>query len=195
MTLNIPVWYGNGTKEAMLMHVTATLDAIKKRGHFKAYDEAQVLYMEQKEVVKSTKASLSLLDGASKGLGKSKKTSKKAKEAKGVTKVPDNPMRATFQVDLEKAKSAAKNTKGGMTAAASQMVAFYTNLLSVKAKYAWNMIVKEQTEGDPYVDLQGISQSGPRGMSRKSFNNCVLFHLLTVFPINAAEQEKYCMQV
>jgi hypothetical protein len=28
-------------------------------------------------------------------------------------------------------------------------------------------------------------------MNRKSFNNCVMFHLLTVFPINAAEQEKY----
>jgi hypothetical protein len=28
-------------------------------------------------------------------------------------------------------------------------------------------------------------------MSRKSFNNCVMFHLLTAFPINAAEQEKY----
>jgi hypothetical protein len=28
-------------------------------------------------------------------------------------------------------------------------------------------------------------------MSRNSFNNCVMFRLLTAFPINAAEQEKY----
>jgi hypothetical protein len=28
-------------------------------------------------------------------------------------------------------------------------------------------------------------------MSRESFNDCVMFHLLTAFPINAAEQEKY----
>jgi hypothetical protein len=28
-------------------------------------------------------------------------------------------------------------------------------------------------------------------MSRDSFNDCVLFHLLTAFPINAAEKEKY----
>jgi hypothetical protein len=33
MTLNLTVWWGNGTKEAMLMHVTATLDVIMKRGH------------------------------------------------------------------------------------------------------------------------------------------------------------------
>jgi hypothetical protein len=44
---------------------------------------------------------------------------------------------------------------------------------------------------NPYVNLQGVSLEGPRGMSRKLFNNCVMFHLLTVFPINAAEQEKY----
>jgi hypothetical protein len=28
-------------------------------------------------------------------------------------------------------------------------------------------------------------------MARKLFHECVMFHLLTVFPINAAEQEKY----
>jgi hypothetical protein len=28
-------------------------------------------------------------------------------------------------------------------------------------------------------------------MSCKLFNNCMMFHLLTVFPISAAEQEKY----
>jgi hypothetical protein len=46
-------------------------------------------------------------------------------------------------------------------------------------------------EGNPYVDLQGISQKGPRGMSCQLFDNCMLFHLVTMFPINAAEQEKY----
>ncbi len=61
----------------------------------------------------------------------------------------------------------------------------------VEAKYAWIKIVEEQTEGNPYVDLQGISQKGPKGVSRQLFDNCVTFHLLTVFPINAAEQEKY----
>jgi hypothetical protein len=33
-TLNFPVWQENGTREGFLMHVTAMLDAIKKRGHF-----------------------------------------------------------------------------------------------------------------------------------------------------------------
>jgi hypothetical protein len=44
-----------------------------------------------------------------------------------------------------------------MTAAATKMFAFYANLLSVQAKYAWNKIIKKQMEGNPYVDLQGVS--------------------------------------
>ncbi len=78
-----------------------------------------------------------------------------------------------------------------MTAAASKMFLFYLNLLSPESKYAWNKIVSEQTESDPYVNLQSDSLEGPRGMSRALFNDCVMFHLLTAFPINAAEQEKY----
>jgi hypothetical protein len=78
-----------------------------------------------------------------------------------------------------------------MTAAANLMFTFYSNLLSPKSKYAWNNIVVEQTEGNPYVNLQGVSLEGLRGMSCKLFNNCVMFHLLTMFPINAAKQEKY----
>jgi hypothetical protein len=197
-TLNFPVWYNNETREAFLMHVTVVLDAIKKHGHFKDYEEAQMAYVEQKEAVKSAKAGLALLDGASVGLGKLGKKSKKAKEAeakskeaKGATKVPKDPMKANFQANLEKAKKATEDSKSTMTAAASKMFAFYSNLLSVKSKYAWNKIVVEQMESNLFGDLQGVSQEGPRGMTRESFNNSVVFHLLAVFPINAAEQEKH----
>jgi hypothetical protein len=55
----------------------------------------------------------------------------------------------------------------------------------------WNKIVKEQTEADPFKDLLGMSRKGPRGLLRELFEDCTMFHLLTVFPNNAAEQEKY----
>jgi hypothetical protein len=193
-TLNFPVWHDNGTKEAFLMHVMAVLDAIKKRGHFKDYKKARKAYVEHKGAAKSAKPSLTLLNGTSEGSGKSRKSSKKAKEAeakskeaKGATKVPKNPMKAAFQANLEKAKKAAKDTQGAMTAAASKMFAFYLNLLSPKSKYTWKKIVVKQTESNLFVNLQGISLEGPRGMSHESFNDCVMFHLLTKFPINAAE--------
>jgi hypothetical protein len=100
-------------------------------------------------------------------------------------------MKANFYANLEKANKAAKDAKGAMTTATSQMFAFYTNLLSVKSKYSWNKIVIKQTESDLYVNLQDVFLEGPRGMSHKSFNNCVVLHLLTIFPMNAEEQEKY----
>ena len=46
-------------------------------------------------------------------------------------------------------------------------------------------------ESNSFVNLQGVTLEGPRGKSCKSFNDCIMFHLLTAFPINAAEQEKY----
>ncbi len=46
-------------------------------------------------------------------------------------------------------------------------------------------------ESNPFVNLQGVSLEGPKAMSCKLFNNCVMFCLLTVFPINAAEQQKF----
>ncbi len=105
--------------------------------------------------------------------------------------MPKDPMKAAFQVDLEKAKKATEDAQSAMTTAASKMFAFYSNLLSPESKYLWNKIVVEQTESDLFVNLQGVTHEGPRGISCKSFNDCMMFHLLTVFPINVADQEKH----
>ncbi len=90
--------------------------------------------MEHKQAVKSAQASLALLDRTSKELGKLHKSKKakeaeakakeaeaKSKEVKGATKVPEDPMKAAFQVDLEKAKKAVEDAQGAMTADASKM--------------------------------------------------------------------------
>jgi hypothetical protein len=114
---------------------------------------------------------------AKEALEEAQETKSEAKEAQEATKLTDDTMKVGFQVDLEKAKQAQETTKGVMTAAMSLMFTFYSNLLSPESKDAWNKI--------------GISMEGPRELSRKSFNDCIMFHLLTAFPINAAEQEKY----
>ncbi len=91
-----------------------------------------MLYVAKKEVVKQAKASLSLLDWASNGTEKSKKSSKKAKEPEATTGASDQEMQANFQANLTKAKEAAENTKVAMTLAANKMFAFYANLLLVR---------------------------------------------------------------
>jgi hypothetical protein len=60
-TLNFPVWHENGTREAFLMHVTAILDSIKKRGHFHDYEKAEKVHKEAKKAIESAWAALSLL--------------------------------------------------------------------------------------------------------------------------------------
>jgi hypothetical protein len=97
---------------------------------------------------------------------------------------------------IKQAQEAADKAKAKGEQAAADMFKLYANLLSVSAKYAWNKIVHEQTASNIYTDFQVCSKNGPRGLLRKSFNNCVMFHLLTVFSNNAAEQERcYIMNV
>jgi hypothetical protein len=52
-------------------------------------------------------------------------------------------MKAGFQADLEKTKKAVEDTKGAMTAAASEMFAFHSNLLSPESKYLWKKILSK----------------------------------------------------
>jgi hypothetical protein len=206
-TLNYPVWHKNGTCKAFLVHVTVVLDAIKKRGAFKDYEKAQKAYMKAKKAAELVEAGLALLDGtrtgskenckkkapakAKEALVKAQETKSETKKAEEVTNMTNDTMKAGFKVDHEKAKQVQATAKGAMTAAASQMFAFYLILLCPKSKYSWNKIISKQTESDLFVNLQGVSLEGPRGMSCESFNDCIMFHLLTVFPINPAEQEKY----
>jgi hypothetical protein len=210
-TLNFPVWHENGTREAFLMHVMAVLNAMKKRGHFKDYDRAQKAYEEATKAAELAEAGLALLEGTSEGttskhkkkalvkakeaakeaLAKAQETESETKDAREAPDVTEDSMKAGFQVDLEKVKQARETAQGAMTAAANLMFTFYSNMLSPKSMYAWNKVVIEQIECNPYVNLQGVSLEGPRGMSHELFTDCIMFHLHTAFPINAAEQEKY----
>jgi hypothetical protein len=155
-------------------------------------------------VVKQAKAALALLMApASEGKKSSEKASKKSskkssekalqktKEGVASANAPAPELRAEYQADYEKAKFSTETAKNKCKAAATKMFQFYVNLLSLDAKYAWNKIVKKQTEADLLKDHQDVSRKGPRGPLQESFDNCIMFHLLTVFPNNAAEQEKY----
>jgi hypothetical protein len=179
---HIPIWHA-GTHKAFLMHMSIALNAIEKWGTFKAYAEACALYMEHCKVVKQLKAALALVNAtASKGEKNSKKASQKPKEGAAPAEAIAPELHAECEKDLEKANFATETTKNKKESTAKQMFQFYANLLSLDAKYALNKIVKEQTETDPYKDLQGMSRKDPRGLSCESFDNCIMLHLLTMFP-------------
>ncbi len=119
--LRLSIWHTR-TCEALLMHMGLTLDAIKKRGHFKAYKEAQELYVKQCKEAKQAKAALAELDGATgKGPGNSRKSSKKAKEAAAMADAPHPELQENFPLDLKKAKEVAENAKDKMEFAAKKI--------------------------------------------------------------------------
>jgi hypothetical protein len=119
------------------------------------------------------------------------KASQKTKEGVALSDTTAPDLRKEYKALYEKAMFAKETAKNKTEGAGTKMFQFYTNLLSSDVKYAWNKIVREQTEADSYKDLKGMSRKDPGGLSGESFDNCVMFHLLTVFPNNAAEQEKY----
>jgi hypothetical protein len=185
-------------RKAFLIHVGSAQEAIKKKGYFKSFEDHSKTYADKRKKVKELKDQLVALREASATPTKisgQAGTSKKSKDPKETTveasKEGSAAVRATIKAELKQALEAVEEATTKRDKAAEDMLQFYANLLSVDARYAWNKIVHEQFEADPYTDLQGLTRKGPREMLRKSFEDCVMFHLLTLFPNNAAEQERY----
>ena len=78
---------------------------------------------------------------------------------------------------------------------AEKMFVLYENLLSKNNQSKWTTIVASQIGASPWTDLKGTVHSEPRSPSVQSFEDCVTFHLLTVFPQDTAEQERYYVNV
>jgi hypothetical protein len=185
--LRVPIWH-SGTREAFLIHVGSAREAIEKKGYFKSFEDHSEDYSEKREKIKELKKQLEALKEALTAQPQEKAPKETAVEAEDNSSAT---LQAETKTELKQALKAAEKATTLRDKAAADMFQLYANLLSVNARYAWNKIVQEQTEADPYQDLQGLTRKGPRGMSRMSFKDCVMFHLLTVFPNNAAEQERY----
>jgi hypothetical protein len=195
--LQVPIWH-SGMREAFLIHVGSAQEGIKKKGYFQSFEDHSGTYADKREKVKELKDQLVALREASAAPAKTSGqagTSKKSKDPKETTiearEEGSAALRATIKAELKQALEAIEEATTKHDKAAKDMFQLYTNLLSVDARYAWSKIVRKQTKADPYTGLQGLTRKGPRGMLRKSFEDCVMFHLLTVFPNNVAEQERH----
>ncbi len=78
-TLNFAVWQENGTRKAFLMHVTAVLNGIKKRGHLDDYKKAVGQYEKAKEAVETARAGLLLLQKMQESQARKRKRPRKAR--------------------------------------------------------------------------------------------------------------------
>jgi hypothetical protein len=175
--LRLPIWHC-GTRKAFLMHVSSALDAIKKQGTFKAYREAHEAYLEQRKVAKQAKATLAPFTASTskaekafekasekeptKKSSEKEKASKKTKEGTALANAPAPELFGKHQALYNKVTFAKETVKNKRESAATEMLQFYENVLTLDAKYARNKIVLEQTEADPFKDLQCVEER-PKG--------------------------------
>jgi hypothetical protein len=148
----------------------------QKKGYFKSFEDHSETYADKRDKVKELKDQLVALREASETPTKTSGqagTFKKSKNPKETTVEASEEgsaaLRAMIKAELKQALEAVEEATTKRDKAAKDMFQLYANLLSINARYAWDKIVHEQTEADPYTDLQGLTRKGPRGMSRKSF--------------------------
>ena len=160
----------------------------QEKVYFKSYKEYSGTFADKCDKIKQLQSQLAELDETS---GTYRKSNKNAKETTVEASSTSSTLRADIMNELKQAMEATEEATARRDKAAEDMFKLYANLLSVNARYAWNKIVQEQTNANPNTDLQGLTKKEPRGFLCKSFEDCVMFHLLTVFPNSAAEQERY----
>ena len=96
---------------------------------------------------------------------------------------------------FQEAKSKIRDKNLACTEVAGKMFVLYKNLLSKNACHKWTTIVESQVDADTWTDSTVTVHTVAQSPSYKSFKDCVEFHLLTVFPLDAAEQERYYINV
>jgi hypothetical protein len=75
--------------------------------------------------------------------------------------------------------------------AAEGFFLLYANLLSKDTRFCWDKIVSSQVRAAPWTNLQGNEHKKERGKSMESFQDCITFHLLDIFPSDAAKQQHF----
>ena len=94
-----------------------------------------------------------------------------------------------FREDVETHKKEAEEAEERRAEAAESFFSTYANLLSVEARIAWENILECQIGTTPWTDLKGKKHKEEQKRTKVSFDDCVIHHLLTVFPYDAAEQQ------
>ena len=110
----------------------------------------------------------------------------------------DEPPAVTVLPELvafPEAKVIVNNKNLACAEVAGKMFVLYKNLLSKNTRHKWTTIVESQVEAETWTDLRGTIQTVAQSPSYQSFEYFVTFHLLTVFPLDAAEQESYYVNV
>ena len=172
---SVPIW-DTGTQEAFLIHVQQAKSACKRKGLFQDYDDAIAAESKAVERVKNLRKTIANAIGP--------KSKKDAED-------PNQLALEESKASLKDALLEKKRAQEAKATAAEGYFSLYANLLSEDARFRWDKIVASQVGAAPWTDLQGNEHEEERGKSMESFQDCITFHLLDMFPSDAAEQQRY----
>jgi hypothetical protein len=67
----------------------------------------------------------------------------------------------------------------------------FRKLLRDEPEIQWDRIVTEMHTKNPWEDIKGARHNGLHEKSQQSLTDCIKFHKLTVFTVDAAQRLKY----
>ena len=167
------VWF-YGTPEQFLCHVKQALAALDRMG----------LFSETKRLFLAHKAHLDEVETAQQEITT---FSESDERATAITKTAIAALRGTIAVQQARAKKALAESRE----TAEKLFSMYANLLSTEKRMAWDKIVERQCDVANWTDLKGVRHTKARKKTMASFLDCTKHHVLTMFPMDAAEVERY----
>ncbi len=104
-----------------------------------------------------------------------------------------NPAKATRLAKVEAAKTELEKAKIAESTFACPAYDLFRKLLCDDPETQWNQIVSKMHSKNPWEDLTGAKRNSLRMKSQLSLIECIKFHKLTFFSVDAAERLKYYM--
>jgi hypothetical protein len=102
-----------------------------------------------------------------------------------------DPAKAKRLTKVEAVKVRLINAKVAENTLACLAYDLFCKLLRDEPKIQWDRIVTEMHTKTSWEDITGAKHNGLRGKLHQSLMDCIEFHKLTVFTVNAAERLKY----
>ncbi len=102
-----------------------------------------------------------------------------------------DPAKAKRLMKVEAAKVRLINAKVAESTLACLAYDLFCKLLRDEPKIQWDCIVTEMHTKTPWEDIKGVKHNSLRRKSHQSLTNCIKFHKLMVFSVDAAERRKY----
>ncbi len=156
----------SGTNEDYLVQVIAVLWIIKKKG---MAEEIKAAWLALPAVRKEMAPFLQVPPNES-------------KEAKKLC-----------EASLEQFKGILKAKKGTAIAVTSQAYEMFHLFVVGDQRTHWDKIVQGMHTKDLWIGVDGVSRKGICVRSWSAFLDCIKLHKLTIFPVDAAEKQRYYM--